>query len=566
MTTLAANRMLGTKSRDRLKDSDFAIPEDRAYPIHDLAHARNALARVVQNGTALEQARVRKAVARKYPELGKPKETTPANNTSFQSITVNLDLRKSHIRTDYLEGREYYVCPVVMLTEGVHNGSNGPLYYPSDELAKTPVVWDHKPIVVYHPQTNGQSVSACSREIIESRKVGLLLNTRYAGKLKAEAWLEKARLGEVDKRVLTAIEAGKPMEVSTGLFTDNEGPGGTWNGEKYIATARNYRPDHLAILPDQKGSCSMADGAGLLMNAVKGSHNDLRDRLGKELRTKGTNGCNDAAGIGPLDGGCIDDVFDTHFVYSKAGKTYSQAYKVDKEGCVKFDGLPTEVTRETRYKTADGKIVGNHSTGKERTMDKELIVDGIIANAASGWTEEDRDFLMELEDTKLEKVALNAAATEEVEADETTDKKGNKKPGKGKLKDAVDATDPVNKKGKTQIEPDDEEDEALIENMTAEEYIARAPEGIRDMLGTGLAAFNAEKGRVIATITANKANPFTPAFLATKPLDELRGIAKLSANTARPTPRFIGQGDAGGITDNAAQTEVLDIPSMDFSK
>jgi hypothetical protein len=59
---------LNAKGRKRIKDSDFALP-GRRYPIQDLAHARNALARVAQNGTPAEQAKVRAAVYRKYPQL-----------------------------------------------------------------------------------------------------------------------------------------------------------------------------------------------------------------------------------------------------------------------------------------------------------------------------------------------------------------------------------------------------------------------------------------------------------------------------------------------------------------
>ena len=58
-----------SKQRDNLDTSDFAIPAQRAYPIHDLAHARNALARVAQNGTGAEQAQVKTAVYKRYPEL-----------------------------------------------------------------------------------------------------------------------------------------------------------------------------------------------------------------------------------------------------------------------------------------------------------------------------------------------------------------------------------------------------------------------------------------------------------------------------------------------------------------
>lgn len=163
-----------------------------------------------------------------------------------------------------LEGKRYMVVPMAMLTEGVHAGSNGPLYYPRDELSKTPVVWNHKPIVVYHPEENGKGVSACLPHVIESRKVGLVMNTRFDNKLRAEAWLDEAKLKKVDQRVLNSIQKGEMVEVSTGLFTDNEKKDGEWGGEKYTHIARNYRPDHLAILPDRKGACSIADGAGLL--------------------------------------------------------------------------------------------------------------------------------------------------------------------------------------------------------------------------------------------------------------------------------------------------------------
>lgn len=60
---------LSTASRKRLSGSSFAIPERRAYPIHDEAHARNALARVSQHGTTDEKRRVRAAVRRRYPGI-----------------------------------------------------------------------------------------------------------------------------------------------------------------------------------------------------------------------------------------------------------------------------------------------------------------------------------------------------------------------------------------------------------------------------------------------------------------------------------------------------------------
>lgn len=60
--------VLNAASRNALPDSAFALP-NRRYPIHDEAHARDALSRVSANGTPEEKAKVRAAVHRKYPGI-----------------------------------------------------------------------------------------------------------------------------------------------------------------------------------------------------------------------------------------------------------------------------------------------------------------------------------------------------------------------------------------------------------------------------------------------------------------------------------------------------------------
>lgn len=62
---------LTTKTRDKLPGGVFVFPKERRYPIHDESHARNALARVAQHGTPDEIAKVKAAVSRRYPEIGK---------------------------------------------------------------------------------------------------------------------------------------------------------------------------------------------------------------------------------------------------------------------------------------------------------------------------------------------------------------------------------------------------------------------------------------------------------------------------------------------------------------
>lgn len=60
---------LTTKARKAIPTKSFALP-GRRYPIEDASHARNALARVSQNGSPAEKSEVRAAVHRKYPGIG----------------------------------------------------------------------------------------------------------------------------------------------------------------------------------------------------------------------------------------------------------------------------------------------------------------------------------------------------------------------------------------------------------------------------------------------------------------------------------------------------------------
>ncbi len=61
---------LTTKKRNALPSSTFAGP-GRSYPINDMSHARNALARVSGNGSDALKAEVRAKVHKKFPGIGK---------------------------------------------------------------------------------------------------------------------------------------------------------------------------------------------------------------------------------------------------------------------------------------------------------------------------------------------------------------------------------------------------------------------------------------------------------------------------------------------------------------
>lgn len=66
--------LLSYSHRRGLKKTQFAIPDKApgpgSYPINDISHARNALARVSQFGSPVERAMVRAAVRRRFPSVG----------------------------------------------------------------------------------------------------------------------------------------------------------------------------------------------------------------------------------------------------------------------------------------------------------------------------------------------------------------------------------------------------------------------------------------------------------------------------------------------------------------
>jgi hypothetical protein len=177
-----------------------------------------------------------------------------------------------------VNGRDYLVAPMTMIVPGVMAGSEGPVYYPPEEVASDPSSWDGIPIVVYHPKTDKGYVSARQPGVMATSEVGRIYNSRVSptGSLQADGWFDIEALKRVDRRVLTALVESKSLDISTGLRASKDlAPAGSVyvnskNEQKpYTHIARNYKPDHLAVLPDIKGACSIADGCGLLVNECK---------------------------------------------------------------------------------------------------------------------------------------------------------------------------------------------------------------------------------------------------------------------------------------------------------
>lgn len=188
------------------------------------------------------------------------------------SLTINTS---GPVRRAFRGNREYLVAPLTLIVPGVLSGSQGPIYYPPDEIARDPHGWEGIPLLAYHPQLpSGEHVSANHAGIVEKQGIGFVSKPAInpaKQTLGGEGWFDVERVAKVDPRILNALKAGQPIELSTGLFIQrrDEAPlGANHNGQGYTHIGRDYRPDHVAILPDQLGACSIRDGCGVLVNQL----------------------------------------------------------------------------------------------------------------------------------------------------------------------------------------------------------------------------------------------------------------------------------------------------------
>lgn len=184
-------------------------------------------------------------------------------------ITTNRAATQIKYRVEFVDGVEYWVAPLTMMVPGVLTGSKGPTLYTANELMKAAPRWDMMPITVGHPKdSRGNFISANSDEVLKRSQIGYVSKPRWEGKLVAEAWIDIEEARRIDNRIATALAANAVMEVSTGLFHDVDSRSGLCNGKPFTHSAINHQPDHLAILPDEKGACSVACGCGLNANST----------------------------------------------------------------------------------------------------------------------------------------------------------------------------------------------------------------------------------------------------------------------------------------------------------
>lgn len=149
------------------------------------------------------------------------------------------------------------------------------ILYPRDELERSIAGLDRTPAPLGHPTINGDFVSAMDPEAL-ARNYVFAWNEkpRWDGdRVALDVVIDEARAGESDegKRLLDAINSGKPISTSTGLMCLRGEP----IANTHTSVARSIVWDHVAILLDEKPAIGTDQGVGIFVNAKSGTKTEV---------------------------------------------------------------------------------------------------------------------------------------------------------------------------------------------------------------------------------------------------------------------------------------------------
>jgi hypothetical protein len=499
-------------------------------------------------------------------------------NTNEMEVYSNV-LMGYVIRTKVYQERNYIIVPVVMMVEGVHNGSAGPLLHKAEDLGRFPASWDGIPVMIDHPQIDGMNVSANIPEILEM-SVGRVFNTNMQGeKLKAELWLDEQKLIAIAPEVADHIQKGKSLDVSVGVFTEEEPVSGiyinanTKEEEEYSAIARNHRPDHLAILPNGiSGACGWKDGCGIRVNSenrehssetIKKESNDMINDVIVSLKqiaeenilasiTDNRQGFQElmskvseklCAKDSEDEYHILEEVYTDSVIYRKRGRAedsgfYHQSYQVNEDGIVEFVDSPTRVRRDVNYVQMNALKRTKFSTNKKGGIpmaenDKPCCLEKVVEllnNKQLGLTEaDDREWLLGLGPERLERITPKAPQVIEVNKEVI-----------------VEVQEPVETDLTDYVRKDS--------FKTAEDVLAIVPEEMKEQFQSGLRLHEAYRGDLVKSIL-----DFAEPGVWTE--DELKVhntamLEKLSKQFKQPV-NYAGQNAGVGINVHVDSEEKL---------
>lgn len=275
-------------------------------------------------------------------------------------VNVRVAVNAASIRREQHNGREHIVIPSFTLPDEVI--MNGGLY-PHDEIEKSYASLEGTLAPLGHPQVDGDYVSARQPEAINSYHIGAWNRNvkRVGNRISVEKWLdvEYAKNTKGGLEVLAAIDKGEPIHTSTGILLEREM---TPNAEGYGWIARNMTFDHDAILVNETGAATPADGVGMMVNktfvinsAIPVVNEDaLDDSYGEKLAilseaVKERFATSDSYAY-------VQDFDDRALVYCTPEGMYSIDYHFEGDNPI-LTGESKVVTVETSYKVKTNSMI-----------------------------------------------------------------------------------------------------------------------------------------------------------------------------------------------------------------
>lgn len=477
-------------------------------------------------------------------------------------------MKQKHIRTNNAnyrlrreqhQGRPHLVVPVVMMREGVHSGNRGPILHQAIELGRHVASWNGIPVTVSHPaDERGNHVSANSPQNVE-QAVGRIYNSHMRDdRLCAEAWLDEEKLRQESPRAYAAVLDGRPLDVSVGVFTDDELLSGEFNGETYDAVAHNYRPDHLALLPDERGACSWEDGCGVRVNKKGGDVKKFHDAIKTAAREGALAmlltqepGYDDVMNALQMKLDALDSdlrihwlvkVYDDDFIYQVQNREtneatmYRRGYTAAEDGSVEFaDEDPVEVRQVVEFVAANAAPMRRNKFNHKKKEDSEMstskktpccedAIDALIANADTSYSADDKEWLMELPQDRVEKLVANAA----------------------KAKAPAKPTDTREESTTNDDPPQINAEQALNAVRDSikkpEDFFKLLPADMADSMKSGLALHREQRANMVKDILANAEGVWVEDDLNAMDTDTLTKVHK---TIPRKTDYSLS-GDAGG--------------------
>lgn len=280
-----------------------------------------------------------------------------------------------------VNGREHMVTDMVSIVgDSVMNKG----LYPDTEVANSFAQLDLLPAPNDHPRVNGSNQSAYHPLALNAHHFGAFVrNPRKEGKrVINELWVDEAVANQSDdgKELLSRIENGKKIGVSTGVRLDQIQDKGQIDGRNYDWVANNLNFDHVAVLLNRKpagdetftindeGEGEEGDtfvvNQGLAENdfTMFSTKSQLSDLLNKDR------GIDDPFVF--LEDCVVESGTGGKVIYEKGRELFQRSFSVDIDGVVSIDDDVVTVIKKVEFielDSGDAPAHNNLST-EESTM------------------------------------------------------------------------------------------------------------------------------------------------------------------------------------------------------